>query len=172
MRLTRIVMLAAVIAAVAAPASAQTSAEVGFGATFLHAAGSCTSCDAELQKGAAFDVMIPVNARSGAVIGIVGDFTFATEDPDSTQMYQIGFRAMAVSGPIHPFGQFMLGLAHLSGGSTSSNDLVFTFGGGLDFPINRVWNVRVQFDVPTVQYGQGNGHDTELRYLAGLAVRF
>ncbi|MGH3183304.1 MAG: hypothetical protein ACRDOE_15585, partial [Streptosporangiaceae bacterium] len=83
--------------------------------------------------------------------GLVGDFGYYHSSPSgfgvNTETFAFGPRFTNRSNAkLQPFGQFLLGGAHLSVLGLGTNAFLFSLGGGANFVLNEHWALRPQFD--------------------------
>lgn len=125
------------------------------------------------------------NGVSGSVafyhhwLGLAGDFGFYHASPGgvstNTSTFLFGPRLMLRNPTgISPFVQGMVGGAHLSasalGTTASTNDLAFSFGGGVDFRIAPFLALRPQVDYIGIR---DSGQTTNCtRVSVALAIHF
>lgn len=125
------------------------------------------------------------NGVSGSVaiykhwFGIAGDVGFYHASPGgasvNTSTYLFGPRLMLRNPTgISPFAQGMVGVAHLSasalGTTATTNDLAFSFGGGVDFRIAPFLAFRPQVDYIGIRDSGQTVNCT--RVSAGIAIHF
>jgi len=121
-------------------------------------------------------------------VGLVTDFsghygtqTFSEPTPEgptnlslTTHEYEVLFgpRVSVPVGKFTPFGEFMIGLAHIrAGGSFASNTSFATaVGGGLDYRLIRLVALRVQGDYVRTNFFSTSQND--LRVSTGIVFRF
>jgi len=148
--ITRICTVAVFVAALAAPAAAQTTPSrpatggddqsmlIGLGLTFMNISEST-------GVGANANVLFnTLDASDNGRIGIVGDFGINDFDGGTMTTLMGGLRyTFNTTGRVLPYGQFLVGIAHCC----DDTDFVPSLGGGIDVAWRENLNFRgeVQF---------------------------
>ena len=179
---------AALVLALATPASAQTTDNSGFllglGVSFLHV-------DESTSTGFTVDFRKNVYNATSFDVGVVGDIAMHRESLDD-DVFDVEGSATALSflggvritasqmGRIAPFGQVLVGAVRQSVGgdicdlfedfdeSCSSTDGAMSFGGGVDIGLNERWNFRGQIDFIKLFVDES---DIATRFFLGVSTR-
>jgi hypothetical protein len=171
---------------VASLASAQvrTSGNIFFGYSFENASASAldhlTRPNLQGWEGSLEGKLAPWVGLVTDVSGHYGSQTFVVLAPSPVNVKVTGHEYEVLFGPrvsvpvgkITPFGEFMIGLAHIgSGGAFPTNTSFATaLGGGLDYRLFRPIAVRVEGDyVHTSFFSTGQNN---IRLSTGIVFRF
>jgi hypothetical protein len=91
--------------------------------------------------------------------------------------YLVGPKVSMRVGPVTPFGQVLFGGIHGSGGGTSEDAFAMTFGGGLDWNLNKHFAVRIgQFEdlysrFDTSGFAASGNSQNSFRYSTGVVFK-
>ena len=134
----RVLMAAAIVLAIAAPAAAQgQSAGVGF------LINKWVDLDDTQTQGVHVDYHLPIKNGFGAVM----DFSFAAGDDAKDTTFGGGVRFTLPSGAVRPFGQATIGVAHFSlDGGFSDSAFYFAPGGGILVKVAPGVDIKAQID--------------------------
>lgn len=158
---------------VSRPAAAQTGVEISGGYSLAHDPRDAVTLPAGWIAGLA----MPLTSAIAVVADLSGQHAtiplFTSEAHLSVHTAMGGIRASARIGRLTEFAQALIGIAHVSGssfGSTeSSTGLAFQPGAGVEWPLNRAWSARGQFDLRVVRGAADlSGGATQLRGAATL----
>jgi len=159
----KIVLAVALAGLFALPLCAQEvpSAEIYGGYQLVHNEG---------ESAHGFTAAFEKNVTS--VVGIVGDFGFATDVVESgAEAYSFagGPRFSYRADKVRPFAHALFGLVRFDA-DASSNNFGMIFGGGLDISVSESVSIRpVQLEAVSVRLG-GNWN-TGMRYSAGVVFK-
>ena len=167
-----------------ASAQVRTSGNIFFGYSFENASASAldhlTRPNLQGWEGSLEGKLAPWVGLVTDVSGHYGSQTFVVLAPSPVNVkvtgheYEVLFvpRVSVPVGKITPFGEFMIGLAHIgSGGAFPTNTSFATaLGGGLDYRLFRPIAVRVEGDyVHTSFFSTGQNN---IRLSTGIVFRF
>lgn len=178
-----LVIGAALLFALAAPAAAQGTVQpgilLGAGISFMHEEGLTAT-------GFSVNVAKDVYGMNSAAVGIVVDFGLHKDTEEllgvdasvTITTFLAGLRVTATSNDkFTPFGQFMLGTGHGSVSvdvageqfDESQNALTFAFGGGVNVKLNESVNFLAQLDFLAFRFEGEAAND--VRFLFGISTR-
>lgn len=110
-------------------------------------------------------------------VGVVGEFEFGKNGPFEATYYAYrgGGRYDFMVGRYRPFGQFLVGGAHMTGlvgvpivlQERSWSGFSWAGGGGLDMHVTRHWGARVQFMHERVPFGTHNDERADWNRVSG-----
>jgi opacity protein-like surface antigen len=165
-----------------ATAQVRTSGNIFLGYSFENASASAldhlTRPNLQGWEGSLEGKLAPWVGLVTDVSGHYGSQTYTTPFPSTFTVtgheYEVLFgpRVSVPVGKITPFGEFMIGLAHIgSGGAFPTNTSFATaLGGGLDYRLFRPIAVRVEGDyVHTSFFSTGQNN---IRLSTGIVFRF
>lgn len=161
----RLVAIALTMTAVASlPAQAQTTQtpEFSAGYQFTHFP------DTNVPGGWYADYAVPVNSMWAAF----GEVNGAYKEGDKLHVYGGGVRYVERRNPqVVPFGQILAGAATFSGGGDTQTKFALQIGGGVNIPVNDMWDVRVGADYRRVFIGEDQGGgENEFRFVVGIVL--
>jgi outer membrane immunogenic protein len=164
-------------------------AEIAFGYSYVHSNAPPGGCGCFSLNGGNATFAWPVKPGSFA---LVGDVTIASSGTLSSSGGSLTISAFTAGGrylprlghsPLQPFGQALVGLAHLSGTAVQGSNFVGTnagaafaanIGGGVDLRANRRFSIRLaEADYLLTTFDNGsNNHQNNLRVSTGLVIHF
>jgi peptidoglycan-associated lipoprotein len=164
-------------------------AELALGYTFVHSNAPPGSCTCFNMNGGNATFAWPVKPGHFAAVGDVAvahagsvgsggyTLTMTTITGGARYLPRVGH------GPLQPFGQALVGLAHSSGTLVQGSNpaaanagaaFAANLGGGLDLRVSRRLAVRlIEADYLLTRFDNGvNDHQNNLRLSAGIVIRF
>ena len=164
-----------------ANAQIPTSGNVFFGYSFENASSSAdnlTRPSLHGWEGSLEGKLAPFIGLVTDISGHYGTETFTTTFPSTFTVtaheYEVLFgpRVSVPVGKFTPFGEFMVGVAHISdsGVSETNTSWATALGGGLDYRLVRLVAVRVEGDYVRTNFFSTSQND--IRISTGIVVRF